>query len=194
MLFFRILHCLSREYIYICIKIQFIILAIIIKENMNTEIQAWWVGYLLIWFALILTGVINYSMMLRSQIKAIKIQNINHHDTIQAPSIPSAKLLFIDFLNGTRRSLTEEDWSMLAQEINSKNPQFTKKLLDKYILSDIEYHVCLLLKIGFTPIQISKIICRSKENVTSIRRRLSQKAQLSSTPSPKDWDKFIQEL
>jgi len=60
-------------------------------------------------------------------------------------------------------------------------------------LSDSEYHVCLLVRAGFSPADIGILMQQSPSNISNIRKRLYQK-MTGKDGSPKDFDKYIKSL
>lgn len=60
-------------------------------------------------------------------------------------------------------------------------------------MKDIEVKVCLLIKIGLSPQQIATITIRSKQAITSIRKRLYKKV-FNEEGSTEQWDSFIHNL
>ena len=89
--------------------------------------------------------------------------------------------------------MSEEQWSLLQAMINQTYMGFTQRLLDIYPMSEIELKVCMLIKIGIPIKQIPLIIVRSKQTVSSIRRRLYHKV-FKKDESPEAWDSFINSL
>lgn len=85
------------------------------------------------------------------------------------------------------------DWQELTLAIDRTYNQFSERLNQLYPIKERELQVCLLLKINMTPTQISAIILRSKQAITSIRKRLYTKA-FNKEGTPEQWDNFIREL
>lgn len=56
-----------------------------------------------------------------------------------------------------------------------------------------KYKISMLIKLGFAPSSIATLICKTKETVSSARRRLYSKV-FNREGSPDDWDKFIRTL
>lgn len=90
-------------------------------------------------------------------------------------------------------NMSEEQWSLLQAMINQTYMGFTQRLLDIYPMSEIELKVCMLIKINLPIKQIPLIILRSKQTVSSIRRRLYYKV-FKKDESPEAWDSFIKNL
>ena len=87
-------------------------------------------------------------------------------------------------------NLSAEDWQTLTAAIDFTYSQFTHRLKDLYPVSEVELQVCLLLKIGISSTRIAQLVLRSKQAVTSIRKRLYKKV-LGQEGTPDEWDKFI---
>lgn len=90
-------------------------------------------------------------------------------------------------------SLSPDDWDTLARQVNETYSGFDSTLRGVMGLSEHEYRVCLLLKIGMSPIEIARILNRSKEAVSSTRRRLYERV-FAKKGTGKDWDRFISTL
>lgn len=87
-------------------------------------------------------------------------------------------------------NLSVEDWQTLTAAIDSTYSQFTHRLKDLYPVSEVELQVCLLLKIGISSTRIAQLVLRSKQAVTSIRKRLYKKV-FGREGTPDEWDQFI---
>lgn len=71
--------------------------------------------------------------------------------------------------------ISSSDWQELNKAIDEAYNQFSQRLQELYPVTDIELKVCLLLKIGLSPLQIAIITIRSKQAISSIRKRLYKK-------------------
>ena len=91
------------------------------------------------------------------------------------------------------RSLGHEDWSELAELVNSVYTGFTEKLYSLYRMTEQDYHVSLLIKVRVQPKDIALLTAHSKESVASTRSRLYQKV-FGQKGSSKDWDDFVLSL
>jgi len=88
------------------------------------------------------------------------------------------------------RSLAENDWTELAEAVNSVYNGFSEKLYSLYNMSEQDYRVSLLIKVRIQPKDIATLTAHSKESVASTRSRLYQKV-FGKKGSTKDWDDFI---
>jgi regulator of replication initiation timing len=91
------------------------------------------------------------------------------------------------------RPLTHQDWTELAEVVNSVYSGFTEKLYGLYRMSEQDYHVSLLIKVRVQPKDIALLTAHSKESVASTRSRLCQKV-FGRKGSSKDWDDFVLSL
>lgn len=71
--------------------------------------------------------------------------------------------------------INSSDWQELNKAIDETYTQFSQRLQELYPVTDIELKVCLLLKIGLSPLQIAIITIRSKQAISSTRKRLYKK-------------------
>lgn len=91
------------------------------------------------------------------------------------------------------RPLKLEEWDELTKIIDDAFGDFSNKLLSYCNLNAQEFHVCLLLKIGIKPNDISMLTAHSKQSISTIRNRLFRKV-FGDKGSGKDWDEFIYSL
>ena len=63
----------------------------------------------------------------------------------------------------------------------------------KAVLSESEYELCLLVKLGFAPSQISLLTGRSLQDIANIRKRMYNRIT-GKDGSSRDFDKFIKSL
>ena len=90
-------------------------------------------------------------------------------------------------------TLQESYWKDLEKTVNEIYPNFTNNLNSFYEVSDHELKVCLMVKIGISPIHIAKFTNHSKEAINSTRGRLYAKVFKKPASAPK-WDDFIKTL
>lgn len=102
-----------------------------------------------------------------------------------------------DFINDLKYNLslknsplTPNEWSMIIAYTEHLYPTFKSQLLSLCNLSEIEYRICVLIKLKLSPTAISVGVNRSKESISSIRRRLYSKI-FNQKGTPADFDKFL---
>ena len=91
------------------------------------------------------------------------------------------------------KKLTAEDWQLLDEEVNSHYPEFKERISELCKISDSEYKVCLLLKIGVSPKDIATLTIKTKSAISVMRKRLYTKA-FGNDATPEMWDEFIRSL
>ena len=91
------------------------------------------------------------------------------------------------------KKLTAEDWQLLDEEINSHYPEFKERISELCKISDSEYKVCLLLKIGVSPKDIATLTIKTKSAISVMRKRLYTKA-FGNDATPEMWNEFIRSL
>lgn len=88
------------------------------------------------------------------------------------------------------RSLSENDWTELAETVDNVYNGFSEKLYSLYNMSDQDYRVSLLIKVRIQPKDIATLTAHSKESIASTRSRLYQKV-FGKKGSTRDWDDFV---
>lgn len=91
------------------------------------------------------------------------------------------------------KRLNDDEWQQLAHTIDRIYPLFHQRLFDLCKVNEQEYHVSMLIKVGFPPTAIAALTTHSRESVTATRRRLYEKA-FGRKGTPKDWDDIILSL
>jgi len=89
--------------------------------------------------------------------------------------------------------LTEHEWTIVENTIRKNFPEFITKLCETHPCSTVELRTCMLIKLNVPPVNIAIFIGRSKEGVSSIRRRLCEKV-FEGKGNSKKWDAFIHTL
>ena len=89
---------------------------------------------------------------------------------------------------------SDGEWDRLTQSIRRIYPNFEYKLVYYHHLNETEFKVSMLIKLELIPKDIALLLCKSKEAVSSIRRRLCQRILNSDKPSPKSWDEYVKSL
>ena len=88
------------------------------------------------------------------------------------------------------KPLTYEDVANIEVLLDEVNPDFLPTLKQLGEMTDIEYQVSLLIRLGMSPIQISSLVLRDKSSVSAIRRRLYKKIT-GQNGNPADWDNIV---
>lgn len=161
-----------------------------------------WIAALVFCMACILMAFFAFYRKKQTQVllQGQKIRNLqlelrqNAEENVSNLALLSEEAM-INELRGmaSRQDMPHVDWTGIDALFTQRLPHFGKALRDLTLLSDIEWRVCQLLKLGFTPSQIAQLASRSPEAISSIRRRLYAKV-FQKKGAPADWDAFIESL
>ncbi|MBR1469058.1 MAG: hypothetical protein IJ605_02945, partial [Prevotella sp.] len=86
--------------------------------------------------------------------------------------------------------LTDEDWTIIAKNIDEIYDNFTYRLLSLAKLSETEMQVCYLIKLEMPPARMAETLFKTKSAITMIRQRLYSKITRKNG-SAKELDEFI---
>ena len=86
--------------------------------------------------------------------------------------------------------ISEIEWLEIIDLVNKYYPNFFERLNEFGKISDIELHVCILIKISFSPTEIAFLLNKSKTGISSIRSRLYKKI-FHKIGTSKEFDNFI---
>ncbi len=91
------------------------------------------------------------------------------------------------------RPLKEKEWQEIEVKVAEKLPGFRERLYESHQFSELEYRICILIKMGVSPSDMSMLMATSKSNVSQARQRM-QKKVFNGRGSAKDWDRYIMSL
>lgn len=94
---------------------------------------------------------------------------------------------------GNDKVLKNADWIIIEERITELMPTFKDSLYELINLSETEYHICILIKLGVSPSNMAKLMALSNSSVSQIRLRLQHKV-FEGKGTAKDWDNYIQSL
>ena len=87
-------------------------------------------------------------------------------------------------------ALKEQDWDEIEKFLKQVYPGFTSKLRSLYRMSELEYQVCLLIKLRIAPKDIANVLFRDVSTISTVRSRLYKKV-FGQKGGTKEWDEFI---
>ena len=90
-------------------------------------------------------------------------------------------------------AIRENEWADINCAFQEHLPSFEKTLLVIHELSQVEWRVCMLLKLGFVSSDIAKLVNKSSTTIPSIRSRLYSKFFLKKGRAA-DWDSFVDSI
>jgi DNA-binding CsgD family transcriptional regulator len=71
--------------------------------------------------------------------------------------------------------LTDEEWKQLGNDIDEAYNQFSSRLLSVIAVSELEMHICYLIKLGVAPKDMATMLFKSRNAITMTRQRLYKK-------------------
>ena len=110
-----------------------------------------------------------------------------------------AEFLSGDYYLGLRKRivagqrLRKDEWDELEQQLKPVYPGFTNHLTNLCRMSELEYRVCLLIKLRATPTEMAGVLSKDVSTISSTRSRLYQKV-FQQKGSSRQWDDFILSL
>lgn len=89
--------------------------------------------------------------------------------------------------------MTDREWDLLDNVVNREVESFKSNLYGYYAISNHEYHVCLLVRLGISPKNMATLLGCTTSAVSKARKRLQEKF-FSDSGTAKDFDNFIKSL
>ena len=86
--------------------------------------------------------------------------------------------------------LKDQEWNEIELQLKSVYPGFCSQLRSLYAMSELEYQVCLLIKLHFSPTEIATVLSRDVSTISTVRSRLFYKV-FGRKGGAKDWDEFV---
>lgn len=90
----------------------------------------------------------------------------------------------------TGQLLKDDDWHDIEAQLRKVYPGFGSQLRGLYTMSELEYQVCLLIKLRIAPKDIATVLARDMSTISTIRSRLYKKV-FGRKGGARDWDEFI---
>ncbi len=88
------------------------------------------------------------------------------------------------------QQLKEQEWTEIEEQLKRVYPGFSSQLRSLYAMSELEYQVCLLIKLHISPTEIATVLSRDVSTISTVRSRLFYKV-FGRKGGAKDWDDFI---
>lgn len=86
--------------------------------------------------------------------------------------------------------LKEADWQQIEGYVRKVYPGFISQLRGLYAMSELEYQVCLLIKLRIAPSDIAAVLARDVSTISTVRSRLYKKV-FGQKGGSREWDEFI---
>lgn len=91
------------------------------------------------------------------------------------------------------KAVNGKEWKELDEVMNKEIPDFKTNLYSYYNISQHEYHICMLIRLEFSPTDMAMLLGCTTSAVSKARKRLQEKF-FSDEGTPKDFDQFIKTL
>jgi hypothetical protein len=89
--------------------------------------------------------------------------------------------------------LKDADWLSIESQIRKIYPGFSSQLRNLYAMSELEYQVCLLIKLRVAPSDMAVVLARDASTISTVRSRLYKKV-FNRKGGAKEWDEFIMSI
>ena len=86
--------------------------------------------------------------------------------------------------------LDKDDWQQVERQLMAVYPGFASQLRSLYPMSELEYQVCLLIKLRIQPKDIAAVLARDTSTISTVRSRLYKKV-FGRKGGTKEWDDFV---
>ena len=90
-----------------------------------------------------------------------------------------------------KKNMSEEDWKELADTVEKAIPNFIPRLKNK--LSDKDYQICLLIRLGFSTSLIARLLDLSVAAISKSRKTMLKKI-CGKIGKPKDFDEYVRHI
>ena len=117
---------------------------------------------------------------------------------VNAPDydVEAKRIAIYDMINekvSGKKTLTPKDWTSIEQIIDNMYPHYKSRLYSFCNLSARDYHVCMLIKLGFANSDIATIMSRSASAISLLRLNMYERF-FGKRGSAKDFDRFIKNM
>ena len=93
----------------------------------------------------------------------------------------------------TGQRLKDDEWLEIESHIRKVYPGFISQLRGLHTMSELEYQVCLLIKLRIAPKDIAAVLVRDMSTISTVRSRLYGKV-FGRKGGAKEWDDFIRSI
>ena len=131
------------------------------------------------------------------QQKEQAILELKEKDKGLSAQVDELKKTFAESISYTkiqnRTALSPKDFEKMEEMVKKHFPDFRHKLNSCYRLNDVEYKVCLLIKLGLSVDTVSSVVNMSANGIYKIKSRLYKK-MFGVDGTSRNFDNFIKSL
>ena len=111
-------------------------------------------------------------------------------ESVEADYFKSDDYLALQRRIATGQRLKDDDWNEIESQIKRIWPGFSSQLRGLHAMSELEYQVCLLIKLRMSPTDIAAVLSRDASTISTVRSRLYKKV-FGRKGGAREWDEFI---
>lgn len=111
-------------------------------------------------------------------------------ESVETTYFKSDEYLTLQKRIGTGHRMKDEDWQDIEGQVRRVYPGFISQLRGLYTMSELEYQVCLLIKLRIAPSDMAVVLARDASTISTVRSRLYKKV-FERKGGAKEWDEFI---
>lgn len=157
------------------------------------------IAIIFILFAVIWIAIDNRKSRRRLQLQLQQIQEVREErsltvkqaiEHVESTFFTSDEYETLQRRIATGQRLKEEEWHNIESQIKKVYPGYISQLRNLYSMSELEFQVCLLIKLRITPSDIASILARDASTISTVRSRLYKKV-FGQKGGTKEWDDFI---
>ena len=111
-------------------------------------------------------------------------------ESVEAAYFKSDEYLSLQRRIATGQRLKDDGWSEIERQIRRICPGFGSQLRGLHAMSELEYQVCLLIKLRISPTDIAAVLSRDASTISTVRSRLFKKV-FGRKGGAREWDDFI---
>lgn len=90
----------------------------------------------------------------------------------------------------TGQRLKDDEWQHVETLLRKVYPGFGSQLRGLHAMSELEYQVCMLIKLRIAPKDIAAVLARDMSTISTVRSRLYKKV-FGRKGGTKEWDDFV---
>lgn len=132
-------------------------------------------------------------LQLKNKINELRLFSSSKDKPLEAQKKIKEGINLDEYLS-QEKHFSAEDWKRLETKVNQLYNGFTDRLYACLALSDNEYHICLLVKIGVTTKDIALLTSRTRQAISMAKQRLYKKITNEAKGKAEDLDEFVKNL
>lgn len=132
-------------------------------------------------------------LQLKNKINELRLFSSSKDKPLEAQQKIKEGINLDEYLS-QEKHFSAENWKKLETKVNQLYNGFTDRLYACLALSDNEYHICLLVKIGVTTKDIALLTSRTRQAISMAKQRLYKKITNEAKGKAEDLDEFVKNL